>query len=323
MRSISWVLLVLALLATPVPAAAQLDAAAAEQAQQLVDQGMERFRAEDYRAALERFLRAHDLSGDVRMFYPIGRCHEELGELVEAIAAFEQFVVGDVAADERGRAEATLRRLRERVATGRVVVQVAPFGAAVLVDGRSVGTAPIAPLALAPGRHEIAARAPGHVAAVRTIDVVGGREATVVLELAAETVAPPGTDEPPPSPPVEPRASGYSPWSWVTLGGGLALAAGGTVAYVLGELDHRNVADTAGYGTGAILDMTYKRAHTLEEDGDRKKIAGYALWGVGGAAVVAGTVLLVLDAKRAPSGDVTVGWSPAPKGGVLTLGGSF
>ena len=151
-------------------------------------------------------------------------------------------------------------------------------------------------------------------------------------EPAPEPGFPPAPEPPPPEPPPPPpllaeppeRPSGYSPWTWITLSTGLACAAGGTVSYVLGELDHQEVTGAEGYADGAKVAMTQRRAHDLTESGETKKLAGYVLWGVGGALVATATVLFVLEATAGPpEGGVTVGVMPAGAGAIVALEGRF
>lgn len=129
-----------------------------------------------------------------------------------------------------------------------------------------------------------------------------------------------------PSPPVTVAAveqrHPYSPWTWVTLGTGVAMLATGTVCYVLGEADHREITSAGGWGTG-VSQMTEARAKQLEESGDAKKIAGGVLWGVGGAAVATSVVLFVLDARDGAPERPALRVLPTEGGGLFALHGRF
>ena len=296
--------------------------------QGLIDEGTSQFRAGSYQQALDSYLRAYGATKDDGLQVLIGRCHEELGQLTDAVEAYERFLGSNAPPEAKAKAEGAMRLLRRRLSKGKLVVQVDPFGASVEVDGKAVGVAPLAPLEVAPGPHQVVARAEGRVEARGAADVPGGGEATVVLRLAEVEPAAVAAEEPvePPEPeepivveqprPAEPPD--LSVWGWATLGAGAALIAGGAVTYALGEADHREIVDAEGYGTMGLTRMTQTRAMSLESSGDLKKTVGVALWGVGGASVVTAIVLLVLDAEEPGELDEI---DPAPTAGAFVVPG--
>ena len=113
--------------------------------------------------------------------------------------------------------------------------------------------------------------------------------------------------------------------AWVTLGGGVALAAGGTVVYLLGASDHNKVSSATNFDKpGQVVDMTEARANELRDSGTTKKTVGAVLWGVGGAAVVTAAVLFVVQGRAGASeGSVAVGAVPLPGGAAASLVGRF
>ena len=297
----------------------------------LVDQAVDDFKAGRYEEALEGFQRANVAGAPPTALFMVGRCHQMMEEWQEARDAFTAFLAaGGLAPTQRARGEAELRAVEARLSKGTLVIQVSPFGATVFVDGRPVGEAPVEPFEVAVGRHEVRAAADGYLAVSRTVEVKGAERTLVAIELFTEPPAPALTDtpaEPPslPEPVSPPEQPSYSPWTWITLGTGIALVAGGTASYVLGELDHRQIVDSDGYTSGGTVDMTRARALSLEGSGDTKKLVGYVLWGAGGAALVTSTVLFVLDATSGveETGGVSVGASTLPGGGFLSLQGRF
>ena len=120
----------------------------------------------------------------------------------------------------------------DRPATERLVLEPLPGllgvvseppGAAVSVDGKAVGTAPLLPVPVEPGRHEVAAHLDGHEPALRTIETGADSGTLVVLELRPAPGPAPQEAEP------APGGVGPVPFLVATLAGvgaGAALAVG-------------------------------------------------------------------------------------------------
>jgi hypothetical protein len=105
----------------------------------------------------------------------------------------------------------------------------------------------------------------------------------------------------------------------VTLGTGLGLAAVGGTLVGLGVRDEEDyrAGDFDGYEAGV----------RLKDRSRDEKAAGYALLGIGGAALVAATVLFILDdgrpgAQRVADGTTVALW-PVTEGLVFGLEGGF
>ena len=316
LRAIALVLS-LALFAPPAARAQSAD----PRVQALIDEGTEEFRTGRFADALRRFESAFELGHVEALQYHIARCHEELGHTRQAIEAYEAFLGTDAPTKAKAKAEAALGQLRRT--KGRLLFDVSPEWAEVWVDGeRAAGSGP---LEVAPGDHEVVARADQHHESTTSIRVEPGEEQTVALSLLPKEVQ--SATTPLPEPVVEERRDAgeipLSTWGFVTLGVGAALTAGGTVSYILGELDHRDIVNTPGYGTEAIvISKTRRQALDLQASGDTKKTVGYALWGIGGAAVVTSVILLVLDeGDETPA--LTIAPEAMPGGGAFTLGGRF
>ena len=317
--------LAIAALTVPSPARASTERAADEDAYRpFTEEAVRLFKAERFEEAAELFRRARDVGGPPIVVFNLARCYQEIGRWEAARDAFQAYLALDDGNEEvRGRADLAVAVIDKRLATGWVLAHVSPVGATVLIDGEPVGEAPLTPFELPPGRHEVTVRAEGHAPWTATVDVTGGERVEVDVELVRAAEPAPAAD-PAPEPTTFGEPPSFSPWTWVTLGSGVALLTGGTIAYALGEKDHAEIAGADGYGTDEPADMTRVRARDLEASGDRKKLAGYVLWGVGGAAVATSTVLFVLDATRAdPPSTVQVGFVPAPAGGLLSVTGRF
>jgi tetratricopeptide (TPR) repeat protein len=114
---------------------------AAEEARRHFNRGRELYGAQQYREAIEEFERARQAKPLPAFDYNLGRCHEELGEIDEAIAAYESYLSSTVAEDseEVRRHVSELREQRRpRVRKKSPVLApaiVAGVGGAVLVTG--------------------------------------------------------------------------------------------------------------------------------------------------------------------------------------------
>lgn len=135
--------------------------------------------------------------------------------------------------------------------------------------------------------------------------------------------------------PAEPRSepTSYSPWQYVALGSGAAVFAGGVTAMILGMKDEDDADElrTCTENRSCNPPPTRAEIEDKQDSADTKKVIGYALMGVGGAVLVTGGVLLVLDltsggersAAAARDRPVAFGMVPLPGGGAASLVGRF
>lgn len=147
--------------------------------------GVELYDEGHHAAALAEFQRAYDVSPAPAVLYNIAQVHAALGHAVEAIDAFERYLVEggeSISPSRRAEVEDELARQRARIA--RIAIEANVLGAIVSIDDVDVGTTPLGDrVRVSAGEHVIAARAPGHEAARRRIRVAGGEQPSVVLEL--------------------------------------------------------------------------------------------------------------------------------------------
>lgn len=134
----------------------------------------------------------------------------------------------------------------------------------------------------------------------------------------------------PPTNPVEPARpvdSGSAGPDWVSIGimgGGAALLLGGLIVDVAGAGlvdEHKDLVTNPDSGTE---EARRKRIAELEDEMDTQKIVAYTLYGIGGAALLTGTVLLIVNmASDDASGSAAADWQlhPAlgPDGAGMTL----
>ena len=205
---------------------------------------------------------------------------KELGELI-----------GDQAA-------ALSPKLEAQPAT--LAVKTKPPGAEVRVDGRLIGVSPIVE-PLPPGKHEVTISKRGFVERKRSITSVAGGEESIDLELQAVPT------------PIEvdsgPDGRGMRIAGWVALGTGLGILGGGVTALVLDERPVKNrCADPANIDINGLCLYRYD---TLA--------AGIGLTAAGGAAAIAGAVLVGLGYKRKKASDKPPVVSVLPVPGGLLL----
>jgi len=113
------------------------------------------------------------------------------------------------------------------------------------------------------------------------------------------------------------RDRGVRPLSWSVLGAGVAVAGAGAVFLALARDRQKQVDDAP-----ANTPSDFTRLLKLEDEGERYAKVGGGLLAVGGAAVAAGIVLIVLDAKSSRSSrrsTVAVTPVPYPGGGVVAV----
>lgn len=278
----------------------------------------------EYPLALAEFERVYDLVPDYRVLYNIGQVSMQLGRYARALRVLDEYLQRggeQIDAERRAHVAADLDSLKGRVALLELVVE--PVGADILVDGVSVGTAPLAkPVVVDVGARRVQVRATGYRTRDETLRLAGGdrRELKFVLEREPErpTTAPEPVQPQPavgtPSTADKPAAAPSS-MRWVGWTAAGALAAGAAVTGVLGITAASDLAserDSAG-ATRQSLDAAERRAKTFLLTADL----------LGAAALVTGGVTLYFElSKSKERGHGTassVSLALAPRGIGLTL----
>jgi tetratricopeptide (TPR) repeat protein len=215
--------------------------------------------AEDYRAALEAFAAAHELSGEPVLLFNIAMCHRAVPDWPRAVDAFRRYLEAGAASEPADRLAEAERLIREMEASlASLVADVTEPGAVVLVDGVEIGTSPLDRAVRVPaGSHVVEARKDGFVDARVQLTVGAGESRLVTLALmpSAPPPAPPDVAGPVPPPaapadvvaaalPERQPAAGEDAagpdlpvWFWVSAGvaGASAIAAAATGGAMLVE----------------------------------------------------------------------------------------
>ncbi len=122
--------------------------------------------------------------------FNIAQCLKGLYRYAEAADEYTRYLTDSqsVPAERRAAVRATIAELRSLIAP--ITLSVEPAGAEVRVDGRTMGTAPLAaPLQLTAGRRVLEVVLDGHVTVREEIAVIARRARTIRVRLARQETA--------------------------------------------------------------------------------------------------------------------------------------
>lgn len=261
------------------------------------------YQAGRFAEALTKFQEAQALKPHPVIIFNIARCHEQLGALPQALAAYREYLRLSPDATDRDAVKTSIASLEKRVPqTQQLVVSVEPATAVVKVDGKKVGSSP-ATIELPPGEHALEVSAEGYepfkrsftMSAQRPLEMNVSLSAKVVVAAVAVVDAPTRTPEltpldAPPMPPLvsqpdEPRRTRTFTW----IAGGTAIASG-AVATGLGIAANATANDLR---SGQVR-------QTTQLDGIATQAQGLATganvaWVVAGTAAVTAIVLFFVE----------------------------
>lgn len=190
--------------------------------------GVALFKENNYRAALVEFQRAYEIDPKFQVLYNIGESQYQLQDYASALKTFERYLAeggAKIGVKRKKDVEAEIVTLKGRVAT--IEVAVNEPGAIVAIDDVEIGKSPLEPITVSAGRRKITASLSGRVPVTQVVDVAGGDQKTIRLEiapLATEKPEKPEKPRPPAPSPVAPIVT------WSATG---ALAIGAVVTGVL------------------------------------------------------------------------------------------
>jgi hypothetical protein len=144
--------------------------------------------AKDDRGALEKYQRAYALSKDPRLLFDMAVCDRDLGRYAQMqtyLLRYEQEEAGQMPAEQVAQIHDALAAIRHLVAQIRLTVNEP--GAEASVDGEIAGLTPLAaPLIVDVGTHTLTVQKDGFAPAERKVDVKGGEDTEIALELVEE-----------------------------------------------------------------------------------------------------------------------------------------
>lgn len=241
----------LASLVAAVPAHAQVPAASAASAQpastgegnelelarQHFSQATKLYKDGDFDAALVQFERAYEVKPNYKVLYNIGQTYFQLRQYVEARDAMQRYVKEGGAQLEGERLAAVTKDLADldkRIANLTITVNV--NGAAVLVDGKKVGTTPLSsPVPVSEGQRTISVEAPNRGVLQRLIRVAGGESQTLNLTVEEAKVVVVHTKS------ADAKPVHLGPVFWTTAISAIVLAGGsGVTGYIALKAQHDN-----------------------------------------------------------------------------------
>jgi len=208
-------------------------------------------------------------------------------------------------------------------AAGKLVVEPDPESAEVAVDGGRVGAGRVE-AEFPAGRHSVVVSLQGHTAWSQDVTVAGGCVVTaraVLEKLEGGPLEPRGSSPGVAEGPTGSGAGGVASWKWLVLGGGAVAAIGGVITWNV-ALSNRDAEESRHMSwrleafppDGRIVpgqeELVARDWNSrLDSHVAPYEKASWLLWGVGGAALVAGAALVIPDLL---SGEETGPLVPVP-----------
>lgn len=208
----------------------------------LVSEALREFKEQNWPESRALFRRAHALRPSARTLRGLGMvCYE-----MRDYAAATRHLTAALQSEERPLTAAQRRELapllnRARGFVAHYTLDIAPADASVMLDGAVAGREPDGSILVGLGEHKLEVSHADHVAQVRWLQVEGGEQQTLHIELQSKqalqlAVARASDPEPRPLEPAPDRAKQRGlRWSWVTLAASAALGAGTAVVWFRGQ----------------------------------------------------------------------------------------
>jgi tetratricopeptide (TPR) repeat protein len=270
-------------------AATETDEDRRARAKRLYEQAAQAYAAKRNFEAIELFRQSAALEPSPMLHYNMALAYEEAGDVRNALRYFREYLLLAPDAEDAPEVRATVTRLERRLAdfgVQQLRVTSEPSGATLLVDGSPAGVTPYTG-EFTPGAHTLVVQSRKHMDAQARVELPVDRSLQIALKLQKRA-------EPPPTP-AQPADAGVAaqesglvrvkPLSWGLMGVGV----GGLTAGVLFD---RSRASSAADRDGASTPVEAAEARGAA---DSKQLASLTLLGAGGAFLITGGVLAILD----------------------------
>jgi hypothetical protein len=294
MCTTSFILIAILAQASPLTADPQAEA----QAQELLGQGTKLYQQGDVGGALEKFNAAYAAYPSPKLMFNIGQANRDLSRPVEALQAFEKFLVGapDASPETVADARRSVEQLQSKL--GRIQIDCDTTGAEVSVDGKSVGLIPLPdPIWAAPGRHQVTAKHASTTPVIEDVDVTVGSLSTVTMRMLPLTapVAAPGLNvqiAPSPSNTDQGWWLGRK-WTWVAAGSTVLLAAGAITAGALMQSKFDSLRSSCGAGNALRPGCSQSDIDSVSS----RQTTANVFWGLTAAAAATTGVLFYFEGE--------------------------
>jgi hypothetical protein len=319
--------------ARPARAQPQVSTAQADLARELFRKAAKEYTAGKVNEAYRDYLAAWNAQKSPDTAGNLGSIELELGYLREAAEHASYAIAHFPPTGSKAQRAALVSMLADACKQiGVLSIQVNVPGAAISIDGKPLGSAPLdGDVYIEPGDHTVLAEAPDHDPARQTIHVEKGSTTPVVLAL---TVHPTTGPQPAATPTNWPRPIAVA--GVITAGAGFAA---GTALAIMAKIKATD-ADAAGQALDALtkgslsacpaVNATIEAscAKLLGAQQSRDTFANTALWMFVGATVVTvGTVAYTVVVPRFSAPTTTTGMSVVPvvtpSGGAVVIQGNF
>jgi tetratricopeptide (TPR) repeat protein len=307
-------------LSTAAPAQAQAPSAEGQAearrsaAKEKFDQGVAAYKAQRYQDAVKLFMEADAMAPSSALSFNVARAFEKLEDISGALRWYRDFLRRSPQASNAVEVRAKVAELAAALSQ-RGVQQVSilsePPGATVLLDDQNVGVTPLT-RDTAPGKHRLVLRLEGYAEQNTELRLEPQTPQDVLLQLVPASAAPPPNRVATSADDRAPLARGprFGVVPYVVMGAGAA----GLLGALGFEISRRSADSDAEQAPQTEFQDRYDAMES-------RQTTARVLAGVGGALLVTGGVLFLVDRQREPGPGVAVGCTGAGCG--LFARGSF
>jgi hypothetical protein len=146
-------------------------------------QGVALYNDGNFNAALAEFEAAYKIKQSPAVLYNIGLTEKSLFRYNEAIDSLTQYITNDKKLPKERQKEVAQLITEMRALLAQVTINVIPDGAAIKLDDRTIGQAPMKPYGIAAGNHTLEVLADGYKPTKKEILVSAGQPMTLNVKL--------------------------------------------------------------------------------------------------------------------------------------------